>query len=210
MFILVLQGASVDVLKKHGWHRMIIDRRIKPYPGERWAFDNGAYSFYRRGIPFQWKTFFKRLKMILSIGEPYFAVAPDVVKGGLESLSLSNYWMEYEKAGIISRWYLAVQEGMPFEAVEKAITTYNYAGLFLGSPNRFKLETGEIWRDMCYQYGIKFHYGRCGRRHKIRHAKYLKADSIDTALPIYAERALKEFEKALEDAEIQCSLQQTT
>jgi hypothetical protein len=33
----------VALLQKHGMGRMVIDRAITPYPGEPWAFDNGAY-----------------------------------------------------------------------------------------------------------------------------------------------------------------------
>jgi len=191
----------IDMIRAHGFGRLVITSKITPYPCEQWAFDNGAFGFFRRGQPFNMRLYLKRLEMAVSIGEPLFAVAPDIVMGGEASLEFSNAWMQRPESSVFRFWYLAVQDGMSIEAVEEAITKHSYHGLFLGGSNEFKYRTGETWKEICRTYGLKFHYARCGTRKKIMHAKAIRANSIDSALPIWRSSRLNDLNKMLKDAE---------
>jgi len=193
----------IDLIQSIGFGRMVITKRITPYPGERWAFDNGAFGFYRRGLSFDMALYLKRLNMAASIAEtvePWFAVAPDIVAGGDTSLEFSNTWMNRQEADTFKHWYLAVQDGMQQREVERAITEYGYTGLFLGGSNEFKLRRGGEWREVCDSYGLAYHYARCGTRAKIRHAVALNCDSVDSALPIWRTTRLNDLLGYLEDA----------
>ena len=191
----------IDLIRANGIGRLVITSKITPYPGEQWAFDNGAFGFYRRNQPFDMKLYLKRLDMAASIGEPLFVVAPDIVMGGISSLEFSNAWMHRHESSVFRYWYLAVQDGMSVEAVEDAITKHSYHGLFLGGSNEFKYRSGETWKEICRTYGLKFHYARCGTRKKIMHAKAIRANSIDSALPIWRSSRLNDLNKMLKDAE---------
>ena len=190
-----------EFIKQNGYGRMVITKTITPYPGEKWAFDNGAFGFYKRCHTFNMDLYIKRLHMASSIGEPWFAVAPDIVMGGDDSLRFSNAWMTRPQSELFSRWYLAVQDNMLRCNVRAAISEYDYAGLFLGGSNEFKLRTAEMWREVCDDYSINFHYARCGTAKKIRHAKALKCDSIDSAIPIWRTKRMNDLKRYLEDAE---------
>jgi len=193
----------IDLIQSVDFGRMVITTRIKPYPGEKWAFDNGAFGFYRRGLQFDMELYLKRLSMAASIAstnELWFAVAPDIVAGGQASLEFSNEWMARPEADTFNHWYLAVQDGMQQREVECAITEYGYTGLFLGGSNEFKLRRGEEWREVCDEFKIGYHYARCGTRAKIRHAATLNCDSIDSALPIWRTTRLNDLLGYLEDA----------
>jgi len=181
---------------------MVIQRKIIPYPGERWALDNGAFSFFKKGHEFDMDLYIKRVHMATRIdGEPYFAVAPDIVMGGDDSLHFSNAWMDRQESEIFENWYLAVQDRMSEYKVRKTLSEYNYTGLFLGGSNEFKLRTAWKWKGVCNDYDLKFHYARCGRPKKIRHAISIGADSIDTAIPLWSAGMYNDFLKWIEAAE---------
>jgi hypothetical protein len=106
--MLVLVGETEDprhlrVLRELGWGRMFVNRTPKPYPGERWGLDNGAYRDWLRGVPFDGDHFLRRVERAMKAGTPYLAVAPDLVAGGWRSLEFSlERLLEY------ARWWAHV------------------------------------------------------------------------------------------------------
>lgn len=170
--------------------------KIKPYPGEPWGFDSMAWHYYLHKKPFNNEQFQKRVSAMEPYGVPYIAITPDIVGGGLQSLNLSNSWIEKLDNGW--PWYLAVQDGMDCESVEKSITTYPYAGIFLGGKDTFKNFTIKQWITLSRKYGLKFHWGRCGTAKKIKKALELGVDSCDSAFPHWVERRLAVVDLAIQ------------
>jgi len=187
----------VALLQKLGWGRMVIDRKIKPYYKEPWGFDNGAYRDYCAGRTFDRDRYLRALEKVIEIANeyhpPYLSVLPDEVGAGMKSLDLSIEWLETELSRIDLNWYLAIQDGMKLEVVEEVLKNYpNIKGLFLGGTDRFK-STAMIWSWLAHRYGRRFHYARAGTKRKVTHAIFSKADSIDSAVPLWIRSRFRKF-----------------
>ncbi|MCL4502108.1 MAG: hypothetical protein M1438_09655, partial [Deltaproteobacteria bacterium] len=97
MIILVGDTRKTDFLrdiKRLGWGRMVTTKTPKPYPGEPWGFDNGAFAAWVNKRPFPADEFQRRLDKAYQIGIPYLAVCPDIVAAGNKSLDFSLKWLE--------------------------------------------------------------------------------------------------------------------
>lgn len=167
--------------REYGWGQMYVYREPRPYEGEPWGFDNGAYLDWRRGREFDRERYLRDLGRAMGIGRPYLAVAPDIVAGGMGSLEFSVAWLEDELPGEWP-WYLAVQDGMTPEAVGEYVG--NFSGVLLGGTNRFKEEAGK-WCEWAHGLGKKFHYARASTERKIKSAIRIGADSMDSAFPLW-------------------------
>jgi hypothetical protein len=192
----------LKILRKHGIGRMFISTPIRPYPGEKWGFDNGAFKDYLHGKKFDADRFLRCLEKAIRIAEeyhpPYLAVLPDIVKGGLESLELSLLWLEKLK-DIPFPWYLAVQDGIPPEEVERVLKSYpQIRGIFLGGTDEFK-RTAYFWSSLAKEYGRRFHYARAGSIKKVRDALSSGCNSLDSSLPLWSYEKLMRFLRALRE-----------
>jgi len=194
----------VAILKREGWGRMYIRREPTPYKGEKWGFDNGVYSHFLKGEPFDDDKYLFRLDRAYRVGTPYLSVAPDIVGGGEKSLELSMKWMDKLPAW---PWYLAVQDGMTEAMVRPVLNRFD--GLFLGGSNGFKA-TAYHWRVFAHAHGKKFHYGRAGTARKIQHAIEVGADSADSAFPLWTIERLAETIKYVKNLEQQGCLWDTS
>jgi hypothetical protein len=191
----------VRLFQKHRIGRMFIEKPIRPYVGEKWGFDNGAYGDFLRGKEFDADRYKRNLEKAIKIAEtyhsPYLAVLPDIVGGGMRSLELSLEWLDRELRYIPFNWYLAVQDGMSLEEVKRVLIHYpQIKGLFLGGTDEFK-KTAPLWSSLAHSLGRKFHYARAGSIRKVREAVKANADSLDSSLPLWSGEKLKRFLKAL-------------
>lgn len=173
------RSPMLPLLKQYGWGRLWA--RDKPqwsYDGEPWAVDNGAFSAWRKGLDFPADTFVKRVNAALAIAPhpPLFAVLPDKVAAGRESLWLSVEWLGWCKQ-IRWPWYIAVQDGMTVNDVAPLLRHVD--GIFLGGSDDFKRQARR-WCDFAHSNGKQFHYARCGREAWVREALDIEADSIDS------------------------------
>ncbi|ADI02582.1 hypothetical protein Slip_1827 [Syntrophothermus lipocalidus DSM 12680] len=171
----------ITILRHYGWGRMVINKKIHPYPGEPWGFDNGAFRDWRSGKPFDEVAFMHRLDMAYSIGTPYMAVVPDIVAGGKRSLEFSLRWLE--RLPRQWPWYLAVQDGIQLQDVEEVLPLFS--GILLGGTDRFKT-TAWYWKQLAHKHRKKFHYARAGTPRKIELARQISADSVDSAFPLWS------------------------
>ena len=182
-------------LQKHGWGRMVVTNNITPYPGEPWGFDNGAYGWWQKDEPFEEDTYLRRLERAYSKGVPYLAVLPDIPAQEMRSFDFSMKWLEKLPAW---PWYLAVQNGMYPDYVVKVLP--KLSGLFLGGDNAFK-GTAAMWCKIAHAQGRRFHYGRCGTPEKVRHAKAVGADSLDSAFPLWTRERFRYFVQVINEQE---------
>jgi len=149
------------------------------FPWQYWALDNGAYKAYTDGMEFDENRFLKTLYEKLPKSEmvPDFIVVPDLVGKGQESLTFSLKWIEKLK-GLIYNWYLAVQDGMEIDEIEKVIDKFD--GIFVGGTVKWKVKTGEYWVKLAHKHSKPCHIGRVGVFRRIVWAKRIGADSIDS------------------------------
>ena len=152
--------------------------------------DNGAFRDWAEGISFDDDQFQRVLDKAVKVGVPYLAVLPDIPGGGEASLELSMNWLE--RVPREYPWYLAVQDGMEPADVDPD----GLAGIFLGGTNSYKARAGE-WRRWAHSRSLKFHYGRCGTLLKLAHALDAKADSVDSAFPMWTKERWEIFAKAV-------------
>ena len=225
------------IIEEHGFGRMWVakSREIKSEAGEPWGLDNGAFGAWRAGDPYDFARFEENIEKALEKAEagnaPILVVLPDKPAQGQESLTESVAWLDdYEEAigdsdpyaymygvrhGMLP-FYLAVQDGVTPADIEASINvetdvklTDRIAGIFLGGTDKFKTETADEWAAFAKKHGLKFHYARAGTPGKVKHAKKVGADSLDSALPLMSPQHLERFVKALygdEDAAAQFAL----
>lgn len=173
----------------------------KPYPGELWGFDNGAFAAWKKGLPFPEEEYRKRLQIALGVGIPYLAVVPDIVGGGTDSLYFSMNWLK-----TLPRnwpWYLAVQDGMNTKDVQPFIKWFK--GIFLGGTDDFKRQA-PIWKQMAHDHGKRFHYARVSGERKLHHAFWVGADSLDTTQPLWSWDKFNKWVRILTDYQCHPSL----
>ncbi len=215
-------GKNVARIERLGWGRCFIDRMrehkvARPYYGEQWILDNGAWPARKSeyGLIDTWAWFLRVSEIDWKMGEePRFAVLPDIVGGGLESLELSKFYLSAERRGdegelpFFWDWYLAVQDGMSIEDVEELLRDQQEVdavpehyqvrikGLFLGGSDDFKNETGQQWAELAKRYGLKIHYGRCSSVKKLRQAVAWGYDSCDSTQMLWTREKFVRFAKA--------------
>lgn len=179
----------LEIVKRQGFGRMMVEARPDPFPGEKWGFDNGAFVWWKQGKPFDESVYSQRLQVALRCGSvPYMAIVPDIVGGGLGSLTYSLGWL----ARLPKKWpwYLAVQDGMQTADIANVIRLFD--GLFLGGTDAFK-STAWQWSQLAHEHGKKFHFGRAGTLRKLQHAYNVEADSCDSAFPLWTSERMATF-----------------
>lgn len=156
---------------------LIVDHWRDPTAYPYFAIDNGCYSAWSRGIPWDAAPFIKNLTKCREFGlKPDFAVIPDIVAGGQASAERSADWMrvlrrEYPDVPL----YFAVQDGMTEHDVPDGI-----AGIFVGGSTEYKLATMNAWAKVAHRLGIGIHVGRIGTPGRMVLAHLAGVDSIDS------------------------------
>lgn len=174
----------------------------REFPPKRlpWMFDNGAFAAWKAHEPFDAAAWLYALRSIPDgVGQPPdFAVAPDIVAGGLDSLAMSTAWLEQLQLARIPA-YLAVQDGMDHESVTRALKR-GFAGVFVGGTLNWKLDTGYAWVALAHRLGLPCHIGRVGTAQRVEWAAEIGADSIDSCLPLWSAENMAKFVSALRRA----------
>ena len=163
---------GVGILLVDGW------RDPTPYP--YFAIDNGCYSAWSRGIPWDPSPFLKILSKARELGlRPDFAVLPDIVAGGHESVKRSMAWYPVLKAEYPDvPLYFAVQDGMTADDIPYGSSQID--GIFVGGSMEWKLRTMGYWSNLAHEIGIQCHVGRIGTPDRMVLAHTQGVDSIDS------------------------------
>lgn len=151
---------------------------IKDFKDVPCALDNGAFSCFKKGYPFQGDLFLENIKHCYKLGINLdFIVCPDILCGGLESLDFSLKWAENELL-TAPRLALVVQDGMRISNVQHDLQRFSH--VFIGGSVEWKWKTAEDWVKMAHDEGKKCHIGQCGQLKYIELAYNLGVDSIDS------------------------------
>lgn len=158
------------------------------WPG--WALDNAAFADFKAGRAFDEPAFLGDIAAVTLMApgrRPDFVVLPDVVCGGLNSLRLSTSWLD--RLGSLGlRLALVVQNGMAPTDLPWADPRWSV--LFVGGDKAWKLATMGQWAREAHAHGRTCHVGRIGSALRYRAALHDGVDSIDSSLPLFAERNL--------------------
>lgn len=149
-----------------------------------WFYDNGAFRDHQAGTPFDADAVLADLDSIYrAIDRPEWIVVPDIVGGGLASLEFSMGWVHRCRG--LAPLYLAVQDGMTEEDLTAGVLKH-INGIFVGGTKAWKMRTGQHWVRAARQIGVPCHIGRCGGMDRVRWARRIGADSLDSSLPLWS------------------------
>lgn len=106
--------ANREACQRLGVGLMMVDGWTDPTPYPYFAIDNGCYSAYAQGKEWDPVPFMRNLTKCRALGlKPDFAVIPDIVAGGGDSLSRSADWIRVLKREYPEiPFYMAVQDGL--------------------------------------------------------------------------------------------------
>lgn len=139
--------------------------------GFPYALDNGAWTAFQQGTPFDEGAF---LGLLDALGDGAdWIVLPDIVAGGLASLDYSLSWLDR----VPGHRLLAVQDGMTAADVRSLLGPA--VGLFVGGSTEWKLSTMRQWGALAREVGCYMHVGRVNTRRRIALCAEAGADSFD-------------------------------
>lgn len=164
---------NLDALRKAGWRLLVSARGVLRTEGFRYALDNGAWTAFQRGEPFDVAAFEKAVTL-LGRGADWIVV-PDKVADAAESLRMAEEWVPRLRG--IAPLLIAVQDGMTEADVVHWLR--DGCGVFLGGSTEWKLAQMRYWGAVCRRYGAHYHVARVNSAKRIALAKEAGAMSID-------------------------------
>lgn len=154
--------------------RLMISAAYYQRPVLNYAVDNGAWTDFCNGLPFNHQRFVDTLNKVDKIQIfPDFVVLPDVVAGGLKSLELSKSYL-----GLCDDYpcYLPVQDGMQ----PKDIDNFgDIVGIFVGGTTIWKWKNVHLWSKYAHDNGMNCHVGRVGTLINFQRCASADVDSAD-------------------------------
>jgi hypothetical protein len=171
---------NLDALRGAGWRLMVSARGVLRTEGFPYALDNGAWTAFQKGEPFDVAAFERAVKLLGADAD--WIVLPDIVMGGLESLELSLRWLRKLRRRVAlrgRRFLIAVQNGM--EEVAKRIARWlgPSVGIFVGGDTVWKLSTMGAWSRLAHDHGAICHVGRVNTARRIHACEAAGVDSFD-------------------------------
>jgi hypothetical protein len=158
-------------------------------PPLAYALDNGAWTSYQRGEPFD-GDLYRRALDLWGDGADWIAL-PDVVMGGRKSFDLSLSWLARLR-GLARPLLLVVQDGMTSDNEGAEITRLGIAGIFVGGSTAWKESSLPMWGQWARTTGKHLHVGRVNTARRIRLCLDAGATSADgTSVTRYAATAAK-------------------
>lgn len=164
---------NLDALRKAGWRLLVSARGVLRTEGFPYALDNGAWTAFQRGEPFDVPAFEKTVSL-LGRGADWIVV-PDKVADAEESMRMAEEWVPRLRG--IAPLLIAVQDGMTEESVAHWLR--EGIGVFLGGSTEWKLAQMREWGRVCRKYGVHYHVARVNSAKRIALAKEAGAMSID-------------------------------
>lgn len=165
---------NLAALAAHGWRLLVSAEGEHRTEGFPYAIDNGAWSAFAQGRPFNEDSFSTLMRSHGADAD--WVVLPDIVAGGLPSLEMSLRWMR-RVLEETPRALLAVQDGMSVADVRPFIGSR--VGIFVGGSTAWKLDTLRSWADLARELGAWCHVGRVNTARRIRLLSITGATSFD-------------------------------
>jgi hypothetical protein len=157
-----------------GWRILISAQGVLRTEGFPYAIDNGAWTAHTKGIPFDVAKFVKAVEMLGADAD--WVACPDIVCGGMESLTLSLKWLPW----VLARTRVALIPVQPGMTADDLAPYLGYrVGLFVGGDDEWKDRTMGEWSRLAHRHGALCHVGRVNTRGRIRLCAAAGADSFD-------------------------------
>lgn len=167
-------GKTLRALREHNWRILVSATGAHRTEGFPYAIDNGAWTAFQQGRPFDEALFYSLLKR-LGAGADW-VVVPDIVEGGLKSLDFSLSWLprvlQHSRRALV-----AVQDGMQTSDIEHLLGPS--VGLFVGGSTDWKLATMNSWGAVSRRRSCWLHIGRVNSERRIALCAAAGAHSFD-------------------------------
>jgi hypothetical protein len=177
---------NLAALRDAGWRLIISATGVHRHEGFRYAIDNGAWTAFNQGIPWDEAAFEKLLKSH-GPGADWIAL-PDIVCGGMDSLDLSRRWLRKLRRRVALKdqvFLIPVQNGMDPHHIVRLLGPK--VGIFVGGDDTFKEGTMAQWALLASQHGAICHVGRVNTVRRIRMCEIAGVTSFDgTSCSMYA------------------------
>lgn len=165
---------NLAALREAGWRLLVSAAGRLRAEGFPYALDNGAWTAFSQGRPFDDRAFVLALRKLGSGAD--WTVIPDIVAGGPASLEMSLRWMR-QVLDESPRALLAVQDGMTTDDVRPFLG--DRVGIFVGGSTDWKLATLPVWCELGREVGCWVHVGRVNTRKRILACSGSGATSFD-------------------------------
>lgn len=165
---------NLDALRAADWRLLVSAKGKLRTEGFRYGLDNGAWTAFSKGQPFDEPAFVRALRELGRDAD--WTVIPDIVAGGGRSLEFSLRWMR-QTLDECAVGMLAVQDGMAAADVRPLIGPR--VGIFVGGSTAWKERTMPIWGALAREMGAWCHVGRVNSMRRIAICASVGATSFD-------------------------------
>lgn len=199
---------NLAALRNAGWHLIVSAKGVLRTEGFPYALDNGAWTAFQKGEPFDVMAFEKAVTM-LGAGADWIAL-PDIVMGGIASLDMSVSWLRKLRRRVAlksARYMLVVQNGMETGTMLARVKQIVRAGvgIFVGGDTDWKLATVRLWATIAHSFGQICHVGRVNSQKRIEWIGDAGADSFDGSSASRFSKNLLPLDRARRDCVIRRS-----
>lgn len=164
---------NLDALRAAGWRLLVSARGVLRHEGFPYALDNGAWTAFQKGEPFDVPAFEKAVEWGAAAAD--WLILPDIVGGGIESLRFSMEWAP-RLAGLCPL-LLAVQDGMTPADVAPIVGAQ--IGIAVGGSTEWKEQSLPAWGALARETGAYLHVLRVNTCRRIDLCRDAGADSFD-------------------------------
>lgn len=148
-------------------------RGVLRHEGFPYALDNGAWTAFQKGEPFDVSAFEAAVEW--ADGRADWLIVPDIVAGGLDSLRYSMEWIPRLQGQ--APLLLAVQDGM--QPADVAAMVGPDLGIAVGGSTEWKERTLPAWGRLAREKGAYLHVLRVNSARRIAICRDAGADSFD-------------------------------
>jgi len=164
---------NLAALRGAGWRLLVSARGVLRHEGFPYALDNGAWTAFQKGEPFDVPAFERAVAWGGSGAD--WLILPDIVGGGLESLRVSMEWAPRLQS--VCPLLLAVQDGMAIDDVASIVGPD--LGVAVGGSTGWKESTLPAWGQLASLRGAYLHVLRVNTCRRIDLCRDAGAHSFD-------------------------------
>lgn len=164
---------TLTALRAAGWRLLVSATGSHRCEGFQYAIDNGAWTAFQKGRPFDHAAF-RTLLAKHGAGADWI-VLPDVVADRVATLVQARAYLEEFPVGY--RWLLPVQDGMTEADVEPFLG--RIYGLAIGGLTPWKLSSAPAWGRLALKHGLYLHMLRVNSAKRINVAAAAGCHSVD-------------------------------
>lgn len=167
---------NLEALRLHEWGLLLTPSNPESHGWTVFGIDNGAWGAFKNKT--DWEQVRPRWQRLIEEHGQHalWAVAPDIVCGGVASLEMSLRWVDW-LVPRVPRVLLAVQDGMESSHLRRYLSPS--VGIFVGGSTEWKKRTMAEWACLAHEFGGWCHVGRVNTARRISMCVLSQVDSFD-------------------------------